>query len=110
MWNFNDVTSVAYRGGYVYRIVFDNGVAGEVDFSCYLDRGPVFAALKDMACFREARVANGTISWPNGADIAPETLYDQVAMAANREGATTKSPMIAAEKKQAYGTRKATKS
>jgi len=105
MWNFNNVESVTYCGGYVYHIVFDNGVAGQVDFAGYLDRGPVFAALKDMACFRAARVANGTICWPNGADIAPETLYEQVEMAANRAAATTTSPLIAAEKQQGYDSR-----
>ena len=78
MWNFNDVKSLTYRGGYVFHIAFDDGLAGEVDFLECLDKGPVFEPLKDAAFFRSARVENGTITWPNGADIAPETLYEKV--------------------------------
>ncbi len=78
MWNLNDVTKIRYKGGYCYHIVFDDGTSGDVDFSEYLDRGPVFAPLQDLNFFRQARIEGGTISWPNGADIAPESLYERV--------------------------------
>jgi hypothetical protein len=76
MWQLNDVVSVEYRGGYVFRIVFDDGLQGDVDFTGYLDGGPVFEPLRAQAFFRQARIEGGTIAWPNGADIAPETLYE----------------------------------
>ena len=82
MWNFNEVKALAYGRAHVFHVVFDDGLEGDVDFAEYLDKGPVFAPLRDLAFFRSARVANGTISWPNGADIAPETLYARVEAAA----------------------------
>ena len=35
----------------------------------------MFEPLKDPAYFRRFFVEAGTVSWPNGADTAPETLY-----------------------------------
>lgn len=78
MWEFNEVISVEYRTGYIYHVVFDDGSEGDVDFSEYLGRGQVFEALREPAFFKQARIEGGTIAWPNGADIAPETLYDKV--------------------------------
>ena len=78
MWNLNEVAQIQYTGGYSYHIVFDDGTAGEVDFAEYLDRGPVFAPLRNLDFFKQARIEGGTISWPNGADIAPESLYERV--------------------------------
>lgn len=78
MWDMNEVIKIEYRGNYVYHILFDDSVKGEIDFSEYLGRGPVFEQLRDITLFSKAMVEGGTISWPNGADVAPEALYEKV--------------------------------
>jgi hypothetical protein len=81
----NEVKSIEYRERYVYRVSFDDGLSGDVDFTEYLDLGPVFSPSRDISHFRRARVEGGTISWPNGADIAPETLYERIEATADAE-------------------------
>lgn len=77
MWNLNNVKQIEYKADYSFLVVFDDGVSAVIDFSGYLKRGPIFAAFKDRDFFRQARIEGGTITWPNGADIAPETLYEK---------------------------------
>jgi hypothetical protein len=78
-----DVVEVRYVRDYTVWVKFDDETAGEVDLSSSL-RGPVFEPLRNVEYFKQVRVDTeiGTIAWPNGADIAPETLYarDQVAV------------------------------
>jgi hypothetical protein len=71
------VTAVEVVGDHRLRLAFDDGATGEVDFSSWQWRG-VFEPLRDAAFFRQVAVDAelGTIVWPNGADVAPETLHD----------------------------------
>lgn len=63
--------------GYGVRVRFADGTTADVDLSYLLDYGGVFEPLRDAAYFARlcADAEAGTIVWPNGADIAPETLY-----------------------------------
>jgi hypothetical protein len=67
-----------YRGGFRIHLTFNDLLERTVDFRPWLE-GPVFEALKDPAYFREFFVDGGAVAWPNGADIAPETLYEAAA-------------------------------
>jgi len=69
------VIRAEYRGGYRLHLTFNDNSEGTVDFARWLN-GPVFEPLKDQGYFRKFFLDGGTVSWPNGADIAPETLYE----------------------------------
>jgi hypothetical protein len=72
------VIDAQYRGGYRIHLWFSDGSEKTVDFGPWLD-GPVFEPLHDVAFFRRFFIDGGTVAWPNGADIAPETLHDAAA-------------------------------
>ena len=71
------VKEARYVREYVVWLRFSDGTAGEVDLAGEF-RGEIFAPLKDVAFFAQVRVDPElhTIAWPNGADLAPEFLYD----------------------------------
>ena len=71
------VIRAEYRGEYRIHLTFSDGLEDTVDFSQWFD-GPVFEPLKDPEYFQRFFLEGGTVVWPNGADVAPETLYDRV--------------------------------
>lgn len=61
-------------------VTFNDGLTGIVDVSA-LVQGPapgVFEALRDPAYFAQAYLDCGALAWPNGADIAPDTLHKEI--------------------------------
>ena len=70
------MTGAEYRGDYKIRLRFSDDVEGTVDFKEWLI-GPVFGPLLAVEEFKRFFIEAGTISWPTGADIAPETLYER---------------------------------
>jgi len=71
------VVEATYRGGYRVWLRFDDGLDGEVDLSAEI-YGEVFEPLKDPEYFARF-VVDDTLTWPNGADFAPEFLHERVA-------------------------------
>ena len=72
-----DVTEVEVVAGRSVRLRFSDGSERVVDLSPHL-WGPVFEEIvKDDALFAEVSVDPeiGTITWPNGADLAPDVLH-----------------------------------
>ena len=65
-----------YVRDYVLHVRFADGNEGDVDLEGEF-HGEVFEPLRDPTYFRQFQVRTdlGTITWPNGADFAPEFLY-----------------------------------
>jgi hypothetical protein len=68
------VISVSANTDFSLDLKFSDGSIKRFDATPYLDRG-IFIELKNLDYFKQARVAFGTVQWPNEQDIAPETLY-----------------------------------
>jgi len=64
-------------GPYALQLVFSDGTTRCVDVRPLLE-GPIFEPLRDPAYFAHVTLdpVCGTVVWPNGADIAPEALYE----------------------------------
>jgi hypothetical protein len=67
------VVDAEYVRDYRIKLRFNDGTAKTVDFSGWL-RGQVFKPLANKREFKRFFIAGGTVCWPTGADIAPETL------------------------------------
>ena len=78
-----DVLEARYVSGHTVWLRFRDGTQGEVDLRPELE-GPVFEPLLDPAYFKAFTVHPlfQTMVWPNGADIAPETLHALVRVTA----------------------------
>ncbi len=70
------VVAAEYRGDYRIHLTFNDGTEGTVDFEEWLE-GPVFEPLREFAYFQRFFIEAGAVEWPNGADVAPETLYER---------------------------------
>ncbi len=74
---FLHVIRVEYLTDYKLKLTFDTGSVKEVDLRTEL-YGTIFEPLKDIEFFKQVTINpdTNTIEWPNGADFAPEFLYE----------------------------------
>jgi len=77
------VVSAEYVSGYIISLKFRDGTVGEIDLSSELT-GPVFEPLRELETFKRFRVDPEfhTLVWPNGADLAPEFLHQNMRVTA----------------------------
>jgi hypothetical protein len=74
-----DITEATVVRHGVLRLTFADGTSGDVAVLKRM-RGPVFSEARTPEGFAEVAVdlETGTVVWPGGADLAPDTLYERV--------------------------------
>lgn len=72
------VTHVQALSNWRLKVRFDDGTEGVVSLADRLF-GPMFDPLKDPALFAQVQIDEfGAVCWPNGADLAPDALYQSI--------------------------------
>lgn len=76
------IVEASYVREYTIHIRFADGAEGDIDLSEELF-GPIFEPLKDIEVFKQFSVHPElrTLTWPNGADLAPEFLREAIKVA-----------------------------
>ncbi len=74
---FLHVAAIRNINPFELQLEFSDGAMKRVDLESEL-YGEVFAPLQDPTFFKQVKInpETGTIEWPNGADFAPEFLYE----------------------------------
>jgi Protein of unknown function (DUF2442) len=72
-----DIKHAEYAGGHRIRFTLIDGGVGTIDLEKEL-WGEMFEPLKELEVFRQFSIHPEfhTVCWPNGADLAPEYLYE----------------------------------
>ncbi|HEX6882860.1 MAG TPA: DUF2442 domain-containing protein [Planctomycetota bacterium] len=83
-WWLPEVVEARHLGQYRVWLRFNDGLAGELDLSAEI-HGEVFEPLRDPAFFA-GFVLDHTLTWRNGADFAPEFLYERLREARRQVG------------------------
>ena len=71
---FLEIIKAKYLNDYKVLLDFNDGVSKTVDLKNELN-GKIFEPLKDKKYFKTFSIKFNTIEWDNGADFAPEYLY-----------------------------------
>lgn len=70
------VATARYLHDYTLELTFNNGLKAEIDFTDWINKYPLFKPLENIDYFKNFSLDGWTVVWENGADIAPETLYE----------------------------------
>ena len=72
---FLEILKAVYLENYRISLTFNNGETKTVDLQSELN-GTVYEPLRQLDYFKNFQVKYNTIEWANGADYAPEYLYE----------------------------------
>ena len=74
------VRSVNVLPSYCLSVTCNDGTAGIVDMSRLIssEQAGIFAALQDEQLFNQVRIELGAFTWPNGADLDPEWMHQEI--------------------------------
>ncbi|HYS49688.1 MAG TPA: DUF2442 domain-containing protein [Xanthobacteraceae bacterium] len=77
-----EVREARHLGNYRLRVEFSDDTVGERDFT-FLAResGPMVEPLRDPVYFARVFVEDGVLTWPNGFDLDPIALHDEMKQA-----------------------------
>ena len=73
-WDVIEITPVPPRA---LSIRFADGLSGMLDIDVSFCTG-VFEPLRDDSYVVRAVTQNGVVTWPNGLDLAPDTMYREI--------------------------------
>ncbi len=80
---FWDVIEVNPVGNRTLHVKFSDGLTGKIYLSPAYCTG-VFAPLLDDHLIAQATVRHGVVTWPNGLDLAPDTMYQEIQQSPER--------------------------
>jgi len=74
------LTKVKPLANYRLEVEFIDGTHGFVEMAHRVasDRAGVFAVLKDISFFNQARLEHGVVTWPGEIDLAPDAMHDEI--------------------------------
>ena len=74
------VAKVKVLPGFRLSVRFRDRTEGEVDLKGFIfcENPGVFRALQDPKVFAQAGVEYGAVTWPNGLDLAPDAMWDEI--------------------------------
>jgi hypothetical protein len=78
-----DVIEIAPIGNRTLTVKFADGLTGTIRLDPSYCTG-IFSPLLDDELLSQATVQHGAVAWPNGLDLAPDTMHKEIRQSANR--------------------------
>jgi len=74
------IKALSVLPGHSLAVTFQDGTNGVADLSSILAAHEcgIYEELKDTVVFAQARLEMGVVTWPNGADLDPSWMHDEL--------------------------------
>ncbi len=74
------IRSVTVLPNHCLSVTCTDGTTGTVNMAQLIsgEQAGIFAALKDEQLFNQVRIELGALTWPNGADLDPVWMHEEI--------------------------------